>query len=149
MSFLDGQRLYVDTNVFIYLAERHPIFGPTARALFQAAHEGQFSLLASELALAEALVLPFKLDQKLLQDQFIETFSPRRSFEIIAVSRDILIASARIRASVGNNLPDVIHIASAVAAGCAVYISEDKGIRPPDGLQVVTLSNLSTMLPST
>ncbi len=149
MPNLSGQRLCVDTNVFIYLGEQHAKLGPTARSLFKAAHEGFCALVTSELTLAEVLVLAFKWDQKDLQQQYMEALSPRRSLDIIPVSSEILVASARTRAIVGGKLPDSVHTATALAAGCAVYISEDRDIRTPDGLQLVSLSNLSTMLPGT
>ena len=42
MSMLNGKRLYVDTNIFIYLGEQHPVYGPIVRDLFQGEHAGNF-----------------------------------------------------------------------------------------------------------
>ncbi len=147
MSSLTGKRLYVDANCFIYLSERHPIFGPSALRLFKTAHDGVCTLVTSDLTLAEVLVLPVRQADAALQAQYIEALAPRRSLEVRGVSRAILIDSARLRATLGIKLPDAIHVATAIASGCAAIVSEDRGIRTPSSLQQIRVSEIGSLLP--
>lgn len=147
MSLLEGQRLYVDANCFIYLSERHSVFGPPARRLFKAAHDGFCTLVTSDLTLAEVLVLPIRLGDEAMQAQYVEAVSPRDALEVRGVTRAILIESARLRATTGSKLPDAIHVATAISAGCSAVVTEDRGIRAPAGLRLVRVSELGSLLP--
>lgn len=53
-----GQRVYLDTNVFVYAVEGYPHFAEELRALFHAIDHGQLAAVTSELTLAEVLVKP-------------------------------------------------------------------------------------------
>ena len=144
-----GERLYVDANAIIYYAEAHPVFGGQVRALFAAVEQGRAVLVTSELTLAETLVVPLRSNNSPLIARYIEIVSPRKYFEIVPVSRSILMESARLRAKVGNRLPDAIHIATALMASCSTFISEDKGIRLPESVKLVRVSDLGSELPQT
>ena len=58
---------------------------------------------------------------------------------LVPVSRDILLETVELRLQhpVRLNLPDAIHLASAVKAGCSHFVTSDKGIRPPSLLERV------------
>lgn len=53
---LADQRVYVDTNAFVYFLERHPSFYERVLPLFEAAAQGRLQLVTSELTVAELLV---------------------------------------------------------------------------------------------
>ena len=58
---------------------------------------------------------------------------------MVPVSRTILIDAARLRANSGLRLPDAIHVATAVAAGCPIFLSNDRRLKVPDVLQLLAL----------
>ena len=53
-----GDRLYLDTNVFIYYVEGHRRLAPVLAELFEMIDERAVSVFTSELTLAEVLVKP-------------------------------------------------------------------------------------------
>jgi predicted nucleic acid-binding protein len=59
-EFVD-QRVYVDTNAFVYFLERHREFYDRVLPLFEAAAQGKLQLVTSELTIAEMLVQPYKM----------------------------------------------------------------------------------------
>ena len=148
MNRLLGQRVYVDANAIIYFAEMHPTFGEPMRAGFQMARQGEATLVTSELPLAEVLVLPIKANRQDLVAAYTGLISHRDSFEVISVSRSILVESANRRASAGIKLPDAIHVATAIIANCRIFISEDRNIRTPQRLEHVKISLLDRDLPT-
>lgn len=53
-----GERVYLDTNVFIYALEGYPDFVDELNELFESFDAGNLSAVTSELTLAEVLVRP-------------------------------------------------------------------------------------------
>jgi predicted nucleic acid-binding protein len=53
---------------------------------------------------------------------------------VLSVERTILIEAARLQARLVLRLPDAIHVATAVAAGCDVVLSNDRRLRVPAGM---------------
>jgi predicted nucleic acid-binding protein len=142
MHRLSGQRLYLDANALIYFIEAHPSLGDPVRAIFQMALQGQVSLVTSELSLAEALVLPFKLGRTDLINTYQRLIVPAKGFQLIGIDRTILIESSKLRALTGSKLPDAIHVTTASLSQCAIFISEDRNIRIPAGPQQIRISEL-------
>ena len=144
MRRLLEQRLYLDANALIYFAEAHPMLGQPIRAIFELAWRGRVSLVTSELSLAEVLVLPFKLGREDLVATYLDIVKTSLNLDIVAVDRAILVESARQRAGSSRKLPDSIHVATALQARCAFFISEDRNIRTPTGIEHVLISDLVT-----
>jgi predicted nucleic acid-binding protein len=55
------------------------------------------------------------------------------------VERAILLRAARLRCELHLKLPDAIHVASAVAAGCDLFLSNDHRLRVPDGMALTRI----------
>lgn len=148
MSRLDGTRIYVDANAIIYFAEAHPIFGPPVRSLVEYSETGKCTLVTSELSLAEALVLPFARNNAQLIERYNDIIQARDNLQIVPVDRRVLVESASLRAALGGKLPDAIHVASALIAGCTMIVTEDGRMKSPVRLQLVSTGELHQLLPT-
>lgn len=116
MGLLDavqGPRVYLDTNVFIYGIEGFERFENEIGALFGAVDRGDIEAATSELTLTEALVKPFREGNATHQQIYQEALQNRASFHLVPVIRPILVEAARLRALTGLRLPDAIHLATA------------------------------------
>jgi len=58
------------------------------------------------------------------------------------VSRDVLIAAARLRAETGLKLPDAIHAATAQFTGCDQFLTNDTHV---PALPVLVIRRLSEL----
>ena len=97
----------------------------------------------SELTLAEVLVRPMADENAGLQAAYEEMLQPGDGFQLVPVSRPILIEAARLRAeSRALKLPDAIHVATARASGCEVLLTNDRALTTSPGLQVKLCSEL-------
>jgi predicted nucleic acid-binding protein len=126
--------VYVDTNVVIYTVEKHPHFGPLLRPLWTAVSAGGARVFASELALLETLVGPFRADDDQLVADY-ETFFELPGIELVPISRPILRNAARLRADLpALRSPDAIHAATAFHNASTSFVTNDAIFRSVPGL---------------
>ncbi|MGH2523054.1 MAG: type II toxin-antitoxin system VapC family toxin [Anaerolineales bacterium] len=141
VSELTGQRIYLDTNIFIYALEGYPEFAPMLAELFEAIDRGEVLAVTSELTLAETLVKPF-IDASAERQQAYQQFlQSSHGLTLVPISRAVLIEAARLRAAHSFRLPDAIHLATARLTQCATFLSNDKRLSAA-GLAAVTLAEL-------
>jgi hypothetical protein len=53
---------------------------------------------------------------------------------VVPIDRTILFQSANFRAVSGTQTPDSIHVATAMATHCDLFISSDKRLKMPDSI---------------
>lgn len=135
-------RVYLDTNIFIYAFEGYPVFRPVLTTLFESLDRRELTAVTSELTLAEALVKPLLDRHAERQAAYLQLLQPTASLQLVPVSRDILIAAARLRAEAHLKLPDAIHVATAQLTDCAHFLTNDAHIPAFPGLAIRQLSEL-------
>jgi predicted nucleic acid-binding protein len=140
---LTGQRVYLDANVFICGVEGIAPYVEPMRKLFAAVDAGSASAATSELTLAEVLVRPMADGNASLQATYEDMLQSGSGFQVIPVARAILIEAARLRVeSNALRLPDAIHIATARACGCSVFLTNDRSLSSAPGLRVLLCSDM-------
>ena len=142
INIFSGKKIYLDSNIFIYALEGFSLYKTLLTSFFEAVESGEFSIVTSELALAECLVKPCKDKNQDLITLYISVIQPRSILTVLPVNKGILIQSAQLRADVGGALPDAIHVASAVAEGCDIFLTNDKAIKKTKALDFLILSDL-------
>jgi predicted nucleic acid-binding protein len=135
-------RVYLDTNIFIYALEGYPVFRAVLTTLFEALDRGEVTAVTSELTLAEVLVKPLLDRHAERQAAYLQVLQPSTSLQIVPVSRDVLIAAARLRADANLKLPDAIHAATAQLTSCDQFLTNDARLTSLRGLAIRQLSEL-------
>ncbi len=131
----------VDTAIFIYFIEEHPQFLPLIRPLFKEADKGRRELITSALTLLEVLVVPYRSGDHLLANRYEALLTQSRGVQIAEISRDHLRAAARLRAATGVKTPDSLQLVTAIAAGCAVFLTNDRDLPNISSIRVLQLSS--------
>jgi predicted nucleic acid-binding protein len=142
LNSLQGDRIYLDVNIWIYALEGYPHFRSDLAALFQAIDQGTLTAVTSELALAEALVKPIQDQDQAVQKIYQQAIANRPNVEVRSIDRAILIMAAQLRATTKLKLPDAIHAATALNAQCSTFLTNDQGFRHVLPLPVLLLSEL-------
>lgn len=143
LTAIQGDRIYLDVNIWIYALEQHPIFSQPLTELFQQVDQKVLTVVTSELSLAEALVKPMRDQDIARQTTYRQFLSSRPNLRVIPVQRAILIEAARQRAT--NNslkLPDAIHAATAVILKCTTLLTNDQTFKSVSSLPIVILSEV-------
>jgi len=125
---------YLDTNVLIAIVEAAGPLTKEQSGFIARIDAGEHIAIASELALSECLVKPIADANEAAIRAYLALFDGGHTLAVMAVSRDILVEAARLRAVSRMKLADAIHFATALAASCSVFMTDDSGIRPTSDL---------------
>lgn len=129
VSELKGERIYLDANYFIYLLEPIPIYMQIAKEIGSLMDTQEAQGITSELTLSEVLVGPVGKGQLQIANQYRSVILDSDGISAIPVGIQVLERSVEVRTRTSAKLPDAIHIASAIEAGCTMFLSNDKSIR--------------------
>lgn len=142
LTALQGDRIYLDTNIWIYALEGFPAFLQELTALFQTIDQGNLNAITSELTLAEALVKPIQNGSSTQQDTYKQLITTTSHLQVIPVQRNLLISAAQLRVSAKLKLPDAIHAATALASQCSTFLTNDAKFQSVSGLHTIVLSQV-------
>ena len=141
MSLPSHGAVYLDTSAIIYSVERNEPHITLLAPVWQQAEAGQFVVVCSELAVAEVLVGPIREGNKDLEAAFRAVFAAPE-VQLVSATRHLWEDTARLRAESGLKTPDALHAATALQAGCALFITNDTDFRRIQGLPKVVLDDL-------
>ena len=133
--------VYFDANSVIYSVEKHPIYWPLLQPLWQAAKGKTIEIVSSELTLMETLVGPLRSGDTALATAYEQLFHQAQT-RLLPITQPILRGAAQLRAATKLKNPDAIHAATALNAGCALFVTNDFGFRSVSALPLVILSDL-------
>ena len=109
--------------------------------MWQEARAGQFTLASSELVVLETLIKPLREGNARLEMLFRSIFAAAE-MELIPATLATWEDAARIRAAIGLNTSDALHAATALSAGCTLFVTNDTDFRRFQGLPVAVLDDL-------
>src|SRR5205823_5805343 len=89
------------------------------------------------------LVLPLKNGDKTLEHAY-ERALLGTELRLLPITHAILREAARLRATTRIKTPDALYAATAMNAGCVLFVTNDAGFRSVVGLPLVILSDLLT-----
>ncbi len=124
------RRVYLDTNVFIQAFEGRSEDVQHLRTAFAFMQQNRNLAVTSELTLAELLApsqtqngRPARPNKR---DFYLNLIVWNDFIDLRPVTRTILIETADLRKHARLNLPDAIHIVTAVQTRCAYFILSDR-----------------------
>lgn len=141
MAHLGRGPVGVDTAIFIYFIEEHPLFLPLIEPLFQEVDKGRTELVTSALTLLEVLVVPYRSGDRLLAERYEALLTRSRGIQIAEISRDHLRAAAQLRAATGARTPDALQLVAALAGGCNTFLTNDRKLPAVRGLRILQLAS--------
>ena len=131
--------IYFDTNFFIYMLEAHEEYRNVLKNILDFKDTHKLMTFTSEITLAECLVKPFNdknIEAVNVYENYLKT---NQSLKVKSVSRKILREAARLRGILGLKLPDAIHVATAIENECKTFVTNDRKLRVPEGMERIYL----------
>ena len=136
-----GGSVYVDAYAIIYSVERVEPYHGLLAPMWEEARAGRFTLASGELVALETLIRPLRDDNARLEMLF-RSILASAEMDLIPATVATWEAAARIRAATGLATPDALHAATALSAGCTLFITNDTDFRRVEGLPIGVLDDL-------
>ena len=136
-----GGSVYIDANAIIYSVERIEPYRELLAPMWREARAGRFALASSELVVLETLIKPLREGNARLEMLFRSIFAAAE-MDLIPATLAIWDDAARIRAATGLKTSDALHAATALSAGCTLFVTNDTDFRRVEGLPIVVLDDL-------
>ena len=114
------------------------------RPFFEAVERGDIQVVKSTLTLTEVLVHPCKYGNRRLAEGYAHILLNSRNLKTLSVSPKIAMEAAQIRANYGLKTPDSIQLATARVGNATAFLSNDDGVDPIQGLELILLDRLLT-----
>ena len=97
-------------------------------------------MVSSELLVLETLVKPLREGDSTLESVFRSLFDADEVM-LVPTTRTLWEDAARLRAATGLKVPDALHAATAVRAGCTLFVTNDSDFRRVQDLSVIVLDD--------
>lgn len=136
-------RLFLDTAPVIYYGERNPQYLAVITALFRWLDKASITAVTSPVTLAECLVGPYKVASKQLQRRFYYLVANRPGTDFVHTDAPTARQAAELRARYNLDLPDALQFATALAAQCDAFLTNDKRLRRVTDVPVLLVDDLT------
>jgi predicted nucleic acid-binding protein len=135
-------RVFLDSAPVIYYVERHPRYGPLTDPIFDRIDAGTLSGVTSPVTLLECLVVPCRLGQVQVQQDFTDLIVSGHGVAFVPLTEAIARRGAQLRAHYNLSLPDAFQVAAALAAGCDAFLTNDAALKRVQELPILVLDEL-------
>lgn len=133
-------RIAFDTNILIYLFEKHQVYGSEVKEVFELIEKGVCFGITSTLLLAEVLTLPLKEEAYDLYNKYMAFFNIFPNLLIKDVTQSISIGAAKLRVRHNLKTPDAVFIATAIEEGAEAFITNDSRLNNVNHLNVIIIN---------
>ena len=132
--------IYLDASGLIYSVERVEPYRALLEPMWERAQDGVLTIVSSPILLVEALVKPIRDRNTEIELQYRELFASN-AVRLLEASHQVFEDAARIRAETGLKTPDALHAATALRAGCSLFVTNDTDFRRVEELPVAVLDD--------
>jgi predicted nucleic acid-binding protein len=142
LAKIQGQKVYFDTNVIIYILNNEAPFSHACLPFFEAVENGDIVGCTGEIGLSELLVRPMQTNDLFGIDYVKSLFDERGYFELLPHTREMFELSAYIRATQKLKTVDAVHAATAIKNGCHFMLTHDEKIaKNVKGLNIINIKD--------
>jgi predicted nucleic acid-binding protein len=132
-------RIFFDTNLFIYLLEDSGARGSKVSGIVERISGRRDELLTSTLTLAEVLVKPLSVGDRVWADRY-EKLLNTPGVSLLTFDRAAARIYAQLRQDKTMRPPDAIQLSCAASAKCDLFITNDERLsrKIVPGIQFIT-----------
>lgn len=132
----------LDTCVFIYHFEAHPLYSKLTRPILEALEAGTFQGVISTITVTECLSKPYSMSNLDLAGMYQEAFLTWPNLLVEDVDFHVARSAAQLRGTLGLGTADSIVAATAMTAGGSLLITNDPDFKRIKDIQVLILDDM-------
>jgi len=140
---LIGQKIAIDTMIFIYAFEEHPAHASFLRSFFSALEKGGMESVTSSVTITECLTQPYRVKDFALAAQYMALFRNFPHLSVVPVTDDIAERAAFLRASQNLKTPDALQLATALLSESNFFLTNDQSLSSIQDIPILILDRLS------
>ena len=140
---LKGQKIAIDTMIFIYAFEEHPAHASSLRSFFSALEKGEMEAVTSSVTITECLTQPYRVKDFTLAAQYMALFRNFPHLSVIPVTDDIAERAAFLRANQNLKTPDALQLATALLSGSNFFLTNDESLSSIQDIPILILDRIS------
>lgn len=115
----------VDSAIFIYQVEAHPIYQPLADTVLSGIANQRYKGVTSVITLIELTVHPWRANLAMIAREYEALLAHFPNLHLVEINRNIARRAARLRARFGIHTPDALQVAAALEYGATAFVSND------------------------
>jgi len=132
----------LDTSVFIYHLEAHPVYLPLTRELLAGVEAGRWLAVTSTVTVMELTVRPWQLDRPAVARAYEALLVHFPHLILADVTRDVARRAAQLRARYRVRPADALQVATVLIHEATAFVTNDRLLtRLSPALDVVMLDN--------
>jgi predicted nucleic acid-binding protein len=136
------RKICLDTMVFIYAFEDHPVYGSFLQSLFRSVEQGELEAVTSTLTLTECLAQPYRKKDMALVARYKVLFRNFPHLAVLPLDEEVAERTALLRGRYALRTPDAIQMATALVAKADAFVTNDTGLPAVEGLNVLLLDQM-------
>lgn len=141
---IQGQRVYIDTNIFIYFLDRNERYFDRVVPFFQLFDDGLSIAYTGDAVVAETLYKPYQFDDSERVSEFKEFFANDQFITVLPHTKKVFELAAELSPKRAMKLIDALHYATAAISGCKFLLTNDRGFASAESLEVIYLDELDS-----
>ena len=138
-----GRRLYLDTNLYIYLLEGIEPYRQRMADLTAEIDRQDITVIASELIFTELLPRPLRDGRRHLVERYLDLLQRTPRITLVPVDRRVILCAVHLRADFGLRSMDALHVATALEHACETFLTNDQRITAGNRIRVLTLGDFA------
>lgn len=141
-NFSDGEKIGLDTSVFIYYASRREPYFQHCRQIMREIESGRLRGVISTVSEMEILVEPLARKQRQLVNDIEDLLRRLTGLDVVPVDGTLARRAAEIRAETRLRSLDALVAATALLAGCRYLVGNDREFaRRVEGIAYLVLGD--------
>lgn len=138
-------KLYLDSNILIYLVEGHAQLSELVLVAFREVEVHEVALYTSDITVTEFLNGAYRAGLEELAQHYLELLGTENFITMLPLHSDVCVEAARLGATHRLKTIDSIHLACATLAGCQALLTNDGGFRSTGDVKVIQLTEFALL----
>ncbi|MDQ1326876.1 MAG: hypothetical protein QG641_156 [Candidatus Poribacteria bacterium] len=139
---LNITHIFLDTSPLIYYVEENPSYFLIVKTIFDYIDNGSLIAVTSPVTLAECLVGVYRSGLFQYKEDFLELIVYGSNVIFMPIDSEQAQQAGELRAKYNLTLTDAFQIATALSAGCEVFLTNDITLKRVTELNVLILDEI-------